>query len=276
MYKSYLLALSFTFLLVSCKKEGDGVAPQPVTPPIITPVTCTLERTNADNGIYTVYEYDAAKRIKAVKRHLPLYSNSPARDFTFTFYRDSNNRIVEITGGDDSTPQIQQKQTYEYDDQGRWTKNTVTNVPADSYSTVVVPEYDAQGLIIKATETRKSGSTTYVKERTYEYRDGNVIRTQTKDQDLIRTCQYEYYLDQENKLSEYERQTYYTFGIGSPPKNMIKSYRITTNSPNHGIEEGFYTYEFTAQGYVHQQTFKSTASGSTLGNSTFTNIYKCN
>ncbi|PSR54083.1 hypothetical protein AHMF7605_11400 [Adhaeribacter arboris] len=271
MYKAFLLALSFPLLLISCKKEGNEVAPIPVTPPVAAPVTCTLQRSNGDNGTIEVYEYDVNNRIKAVKRHVPAFSNSPARDFTYTFYRDSNNRIVEIIGGNDAAPEFQQKETYEYDDQGRWIKNTVTNVPDDKYLKVTVPEYDAQSLMVKATETRKNGYNTYVRERTYEYKNGNVISIRTKEGDRITTSLYEYYPDQENLLSEYERQTYYTFGLGSPPKNKMKSYKHIDNTY---VTEGTYSYIFTGPGYVQQQTLTASANGSKTS-STFTNTYKC-
>lgn len=138
---------------------------------------------------------------------------------------------------------------------------------------MTVPEYDAQGLVIKAMETRKEYSNTYVRVRTYEYKNGNVISSRTVERDKITTSQYDYYLDKENKLSEYLIQSYYTFGSGTPPKNMLKSIKTTAYS---SILVGSYAYVFTGQGYVHQQTTKWESDGNMVGNSESINTYKCN
>jgi hypothetical protein len=117
------------------------------------------------------------------------------------------------------------------------------NAPPSARYTITC-EYDAQGNRTKVRSDNPAAPT----ETLFEYKDGNCIKaTYQAGTPLEYVYEYEYYLDQDNKLRTSHSENAYT--RNTPNRNQLKKATITyKNEPTY---RGFtdYSYEFNAEGF---------------------------
>jgi hypothetical protein len=217
-------AMGLSTFTTSCTKDEQAVTPAN------TPA-CLLTAMSYKEDTQTL-EYDSKSRVNKMA----------SSENYLTVEYDNNNRAVKMLRYD-MDGILTETIMIEYNTQGQWIKSTSID-PEDASTTVSTAEYDSNGNRIKVTG---DNSVT-----TYEYADGNLIKSIDKYGSNTKTTSYEYYTDKDNKLNII--QELFNIGYGATPsKNLLK--KEMYNSSGTGRT---YTYEFNEKGFPTKMTTTTT------------------
>jgi hypothetical protein len=252
----FLIGTAFLLCVGSCQSQEE---PAPGTSPACRPVK---EQRLDDPTGYTLHEYDAQRNLTkstTYKRDAVVY--------LATYQHNAQGRVTRCTYKsmyNTAQPETWKEYNFSFlhDDKGQMT-SFVMNSNDDLSREEGTCEYDADGNRVKTTtaETRNGYTSTVI--RTYEYKDGNLVKAYFDPGTMgERMFAYEYYPDRENKFKSSNRYPYLT--SATPSRNMVKKVTGTGNAPSAFSSVDQYSYEYNDQGFVvkdvHTYTFGTTSS----------------
>lgn len=169
-------------------------------------------------------------------------------------YEYGNNQLVRITYySNEDLSDIFDIDEIEYNDKGQWIRHNGTKT-----NHVAIANYDELG---NRTEVIIKVNNKLTQSYAYEYTNGNMTARVITVYDAQGSVSYkryhtfEYYLDKENKLSQFESLVQYGYAFDSrlgheptPSKNLLKRVNTLSDETTVFISADF-EYEFNEKGY---------------------------
>jgi hypothetical protein len=258
LYKSLLLLL-VPLILASCE---EGVfEPQPVD--------CLEVKQEDDAGNAWEKVYDGQEIIQQ------RYLKDQSLQYYYSFIYGDDRRISEIQYLDTEGAPYSPSEFIAYDEEGRWSKSTVTYPNGDI--TTYSAEYDAQGQLRKITSsTDKSGTVTQNYTATYTWVDGNNVSRTYESASQRQEAQYEFNLDQENKRRKEQKKIAFLSLAVAYNQNMITRVRtVTTSGSTETRTESTYNYAYNEEGYPSSLTRTTTVNSDASSTSITSFLYDC-
>jgi hypothetical protein len=254
-----LLLLFLPLFLASCE---EGVfEPQPAE--------CLEVRQEDDAGNAWEKVYDGQEISQQ------RYLKDQSLQYYYSFVYGDDGRVSEIQYLDAQGAPYAPSEFITYDEEGRWSKSTVT-YPNDDITTYSI-EYDTQGQLQKITSsTDKSGTVTQNYTATYTWMNGNNVSRTYASASQQQEIQYEFDLDQENKRRKEQKKVAFLSLAVAYNQNMIKRVRtVTTSGSTKTITESAYDYEYNEEGYPSSLTRTTTVNSDAPSTSTTSFMYDC-
>ena len=259
LYKT-LLFLCLPFFLASCE---EGVfEPQPASECLEI-----MQEDNAGNALEKVYED------QKIIRH--RYLKDQSLQYYYTFIYGDGGRISEIQYFNAQDSPYAPSEFITYDDEGRWSKSTITNSNGDIITYSI--EYDSQGQLQKITSsTNKAGIETQNYTVTYTWVGGNNVSRTYESAFQRQEIQYEFDLDQENKRRKEQMKLSFLSLAVAHNKNMFKHIRsVNTSGSTTTTTESAYDYEYDEEGYPQTLTRTTTVNSDAPSTSITNFTYDC-
>jgi hypothetical protein len=236
--------LFVALLLGGCTKESD---PTPARP------ACKLTKqywSSSNPDTYLKYEYGAGDQMV---KFTAFEGGTEQRTYACEY--DSQGRLTKVHGrsywsGDGTTPrkEVTGVATYTYNTRGVLATvvetSYIDNAPTPAQVITIACEYDAQGNRTKVSSDNPAAPIMTL----FEYRDGNCIKaTHQAGTAMESVYEYEYYLDQDNKMRTAHPENAYL--RHTPNRNLLKrtTYAFKSSPTSRTFTD--YSYEFNPEGF---------------------------
>ena len=258
LYRS-LLFLCLPLALASCE-EG-------VFEPQSANCLETKQEDNEGNAWEKVYDGQEISQQRYLKGQLLQYY--------YSYVYGDDGRVSEIQYLDAKDAPYAPSEFITYDEEGRWSKSTVTYPNGDV--SIYSAEYDSQGQLQKITSsTNKSGTVTQNYTATYTWLNGNNVSRTYESASQRQETQYEFDLDQENKRRKEQKKVAFLSLAVAYNQNMFKRVKtVSTSGSTTTTTESVYDYEYNEEGYPSAVTRTTTVNSDASTTSTTTFLYDC-
>lgn len=220
----------------------------------------------------TEREYEGNRLVQTINSA----NGTPLSRYTFTYGSDGRISEIQLFSGQNSTPQVPYKVSY--NEKGKWVSFRSTNTTGNI--AIFEAEYNSQNQIQKYTSsTDRAGVKTVNYTITYEWEGGNNTVVTFVSPTFRQVIRNEFDLSQENKSRKEQEKTAFLSNSVAHNRNMLRRSTSSVTTLTTGVTTqtvSDYSFEYNEAGYPERHTRTTTTGTATPTVVTTTYEYSCN